>query len=187
MRRRRRKDEKRTKRARPVDERAPQRRALERHDPFGAEARRRLDELVLEIAEEPKQAKHRDERSRLRLEVGDPVGALEDVRAWLEAAPQDARAHQRRGEVLLALEDAVGARDAFARAVNLDPAQSAYHVSLAQVRARLGDPRGALTCCDRAVGLVRVLDSVKDGVDRGSHPRKHIKRLRFLLTAQAAT
>ena len=69
MRRRRRKDEKRTKRSRAVDERAPQRRALERQDAFGAAARQRLDELVLEIAEEPKEPKHRDERSRLRLET----------------------------------------------------------------------------------------------------------------------
>ncbi len=110
MRRRRRKDEApaRRKRGGRSDERGGR-----DADPLERDVHDRLEALALAVAQEPKSPALREERSRLRLETLDLTGALDDVRAWLEATPKDARAHHRRGEVLLAGNDDVGARDAF--------------------------------------------------------------------------
>src|SRR5690606_14697895 len=97
------------------------------------------------------------------------AGALEDVRAWLEAAPQDAEAHHRRGEALASLGDPSGARDAFARASLLAPTEPRHHAALAEARAALGDARGALTSYDRAVALEACVARAGARALRGEH------------------
>src|SRR5208282_2947765 len=108
MRRRRRKaDEPAARAARTPEDRKPSgrrrqatRRLSETRPPRtqNRELRARLSELTLAIARNPADVDALAERGRLWVALGDPEGALEDARMYLERAPDDPKAHALRGE-----------------------------------------------------------------------------------------